>query len=599
MPTLGRNEVQEEFKWNLRDLFASDEEWRRRKKEMVARLSRLDEFKGTLSASSVRLLDALNYLSELEKEFILIAAYATMLSDQDTRQSEPLAMKQEMVQLRTQLSSAASFIEPEILRIPEQMLNAYLDENVGLSPYRHSLEDAMRRREHTLDDVQERLIAEAGLMADTAEEAHSILVNADMPYRVIKLSDGTDAKIDPTGYTLHRTRQQREDRINVFNAFFEVLKGFERTLGTELYGELKKNLFYREVRKYRSCLESALFPDNIPEKVYLNLLENVNANLPSLHRYLELRKRLLGLDQLHYYDLYPSMVKEVDLRFSYGEAKKAVLDAMAPLGGEYLGVLNRALSERWIDVLPNEGKRAGAYMEGHAYDVHPYVLTNFNGRYDDVSTLAHELGHAVHSSFSNHYQHFANSSYPIFLAEVASTVNEALLMNYHLERIKDKAERVSLLGGYLEGFRTTMFRQTQFAEFELRIHEAAEGGEALAGERLTSMYLDILKRYYGHEKICVIDDLYGVEWAYIPHFYMDFYVYQYATSFTASQAIASRIIEGDKDLIERYIGMLKSGSSEYAIPTLKKVGVDMLSREPFDLAMKRMNEIIAEIEDLI
>lgn len=594
-----REDIPDQYKWNLKDLFGSSVEWKSAKERLIARIADLTHFKENLGASSAQLLNGLDCYFDLEKEFMRISDYASMLSDQDTRRQEELAMKQEMVQLRTLLMGAASFMEPEILRMSKEMIDEFLGENPGLGIYRQYLDDVTRRREHTLDETEEKLLAEAGLMADTPGEAHGVLTNADLPYGTIRLSDGREVRIDPTSYTLHRASDDRDERIKTFNTFFGALKGFERTLGTELYGEIKKNLFYRNARRYSSCLESALFRDNIPLGVYRNLIENINANLPALHRYLGLRKRLLGLDELHYYDLYPSMVREVGLTFDYGQAKEAILSALSRLGEEYAGLVKKAFGEHWMDIYPNAGKRSGAYMSGQAYDVHPYILANFNGKYDDVSTLAHELGHAVHSSFSNRYQPYVNSRYPIFLAEVASTVNEALLMDFQLKRVSEKAEKISLLGGYLEGFRTTLFRQTQFAEFELRIHEAAENGEALTGDKFTKIYLDILKRYYGHgEGVCIIDDFYGIEWAYIPHFFMNFYVFQYSTSFTASQAVAAKIINGEGGVVDRYMEFLKSGSSDYAIPTLRKLGIDMLSREPFDLAIKRMNEIIDMIEDL-
>ena len=593
-----RDEIADEFKWDLSHIYASLDEWRDKRRSLEEKFQGLTDFSGTLGDSSSRLLGALDYFFGLEKELMLISSYANMLSDQDIRQSGPFAMKQEMTQMMTTLASAASFIEPEIIRIPEEKLAAFLREEEGLAIYRQYLDDIARRRDHTLDGNGEKLIAEAGIMSDSCEEVHSVLTNADLPYRTVRFGDGTEARIDPTSYTLHRTRPDRNDRIEVFNAFFGALKSFEKTFGAELYGEIKKNLFYRNARKYGSCLESALFADNIPVEVYRNLIENIHANLPALHDYLKLRKKLLRLDELCYYDLYPSMVAEVDMAIDYNGGKEEILRALEPLGKEYLAVIREAFGNRWIDVYPNKGKRSGAYMRGDAYDVHPYILTNFNGRYDDVSTLAHELGHAVHSSFSNKSQPFVNSHYPIFLAEVASTVNEALLVNYKLGRVDGK-EKISLLGGYLEGFRTTLFRQAQFAEFELLIHEAAERGEALTGEMYTGIYLDLLRKFYGHQQgVCSIDDLYGIEWAYIPHFFMNFYVFQYSTSFIASQAIAARILSREGEVVGKYLDFLRSGSSDYPIPTLKRLGIDMLGKEPFGLAIGRMKEVMRMIEEL-
>jgi oligoendopeptidase F len=333
--------------------------------------------------------------------------------------------------------------------------------------------------------------------------------------------------------------------------------------------------------------------------VYASLIKNINASLPTMHRYLKLKQEMLGLEDLHYYDLYASMVKESHASYTLAQARGLVLDATSCLGKEYTYVMEKAFGSRWIDVYPTAGKRSGAYMAGDAFDFHPYVLTNFNDTFDSVSTLAHELGHAAHSYFSNECQPYVNSRYPIFLAEVASTVNEALLVDYVLNCVKNSVEKISLLGGYLEQFRTTLFRQTQFAEFELRIHEAAEKGEALTGDGFSAAYLEILKKYYGHDEgVCNIDDHYGIEWAFIPHFYLNFYVFQYSTSFTASQAIAAKILEGDGKTIRKYLAFLKSGCSDYAIPTLKKVGIDMEHPEPFGLALSRMEGIMDQIEAL-
>jgi oligoendopeptidase F len=445
----------------------------------------------------------------------------------------------------------------------------------------------------------EKLIAEAGLMSDTAQEVYNIFSNAELPYKKIQLDDGREVTVDPVHYTLYRTSDNRNDRIKVFQAFFGALKEFERTFGTQLYGELKKNLFYKNARNYSSCLERALDHNNIPVQVYHSLIGNTNVHLPLLHRYLRLRQKRLAVAELHYYDIYPPLVPDIEQEYSYADSQNVILQSLARLGVKYREILLQAFGQRWIDVYPNPGKRSGAYMEGIAYDVHPYILMNYKGKFHDVSTLTHELGHALHSFFSNKNQSFVNSRYPIFLAEVASTVNEALLMDYVLKQTADREQKISLLGQYLEEFRGTLFRQTQFAEFELRIHELVEGGGSLTGEKFSQLYLDILKKFYGHdEKICVIDDLYGVEWAYIPHFYYNFYVFQYSTSFTAAQAVASRILQGDQEIIDGYLQFLANGCADYAIPTLQKLGIDMLSAEPFVLAMQRMQEIMDQIEIL-
>jgi oligoendopeptidase F len=594
-----REEIQDAYKWNLKDLFSSDQEWKSRKDELSGRLLSLSDLKGTLAHSASKLKSSLDFYFDLKKEVARLSAYAAMYSDQDTRQSVPLSMKQEISQLGTRLNSLAAFIAPEILEIPEDTLQAFYAGEPALGIYRHYLADVFRRSEHTLNEKEEKIVAEAGLMSDTPQEVNSILTNADLPYKTITLSDGKQVRVDPTNYVFYRASPNRSDRIKVFESFFSSLKSFERTLGTQLYGQMKRDTFYKNVRNYGSCLESALHQDNIPMEVYYNLIKNINANLPSLHRYLVLRKKMLGLDELHYYDSYSSMVKEIDLRYGYSEAKEAIQKSLSCLGKTYSDTLEKAFSQRWIDIYPNAGKRSGAYSEGDTYDVHPYILTNFNGRFDDVETLAHELGHTAHSYFSNKTQPFVNSRYPIFLAEVASTVNEALLMDYGLNSVTNEAQRLSILVDYLEGFRTTLFRQAQFAEFELQIHQEVEKGESLTGDKFTELYQKILKKHFGHaEGICTIDDLYGIEWAYIPHFYYNFYVFQYSTSFIAAQAIASRILRREENMVAAYIDFLKSGGSDYGIPTLKKLGIDMLSSYPFEQTMQKMNYVIDSIEKL-
>jgi oligoendopeptidase F len=596
----GREDIAEQYKWRLSDLYDSIDSWKEQKLFIENELEKIGSFKGTLNQSGKKLFEALDLYSKLEKEFLRLYAYASMLSDQDTRQSEPMGLKQEMTHLQTSLKSISSFIEPEILTIPVHKINTFFKEIAELEPYRHYVDDILRRKKHTLNQSEERLVAQASLMAGTAHEVFNILSNADLPYPEVQLSDGETVRIDPTNYALYRESKNREDRKRIFEVFFETLQKFQRTFGTQLYGELKKNLFYKNVRNYESSLHASLDKNNIPRAVFHKLIENVNKNLHTLHRYLQLRGKMLGIKDLNFYDAYPSLTKEVDLTYTYDQARELIQNSLSLLGKEYNVIIQKALEDNWIDVYPNTGKRTGAYMDGIAYDVHPYILLNFKGKYNDVSTLTHELGHALHSYFSNENQAYVNSHYPIFLAEVASTVNEALLMDYMLNHIDDKNERLALLGNLLDGFRGTLFRQTQFAEFELKIHELTEKGESLTGDRFTELYLEIFKKYYGHDDgIMYIDDLYGVEWAYIPHFYYNFYVYQYSTSFTASQAIVTKILENEPGLIKKYIKFLSSGCSQYPIPTLREVGVDMTSDEPFDLTIKKMNKVMDEIELLI
>lgn len=595
-----RSEIDDKYKWNLQDLYESKDAWRAEKARVAEEFKKIPAYKGKLGESAKTLLDAMINIHAIEKEFVKLYVYASMLSDEDKRESGPLSMEQEMEQMDTEYGKLTAYIEPEILSIPEEKLNSFYKAEPKLETYRQYLGDIQRRKKHTLSEKEEAIVAEAGRMAGTAQSIYGIYKNADMQRPTVKLADGTEVRLDDAGYAGNRASSVREDRKKVFEAFFGEVDKYRRTWGTQLYGEIQKNIFYKNVRNYDSSLERALDRNNIPVSVYHKLIENINKNLPTLHRYLNLRKRMLGVEDLYYYDMYASLVSDVDLAYTYDEAYETVKKALAVLGDDYVKTLDKANKERWIDVYPNTGKRSGAYSQGSAYDIHPYILLNYNGKYDDMSTLAHELGHTMHSYFSNKNQPYVNSHYPIFLAEVASTANEALLIDYELNRIKDPQKRLSLLGSYLESFRTTLFRQTQFAEFELKVHELAEKGEALTGDRFNEIYLDILKRYYGHDKgIVKIDDLYAIEWAYIPHFYYNFYVFQYSTSFTASQALAQKMLTGGDEMVDGYLDFLSSGRSEYAIPTLKKVGIDMTTDEPFNLTMKKMNMVMDEIEKIL
>ncbi len=598
--TRERAEVPEQYKWKLEDLYASDQAWNEAKQKLVSQFDDVTKYQGKLAGSASELLACLEFDSRVSKEFGRLYSYASMKSDQDTRNSKYLAMKQEMQQLSTDYNSKAAFITPEIARMDKETIDKFIEQESGLKIYKMALYDIQRKKAHTLSEKEEKILAEAGLLADGPSTIYSIFSNAELPYPEITLSDGTTAKLTKAGYSLYRASPNREDREAVFQAFWETFTRFEGTFGTQLYANVKKDMFYARTRGYESSLHSALDENNIPTEVYLALIENVTNNLDSFHRFLNLKKRMLGVETLKYSDVYAPVVKGIDLKYTFDEAKKLVLDSIKPLGSSYGRIVEKAFEERWIDVYPTPGKRAGAYSNGSAYDVHPYILLNYNDQYDDVSTLAHELGHTMHSYYSNKNQPYPTADYSIFVAEVASTFNEALLIDKMLKEIKDDDTRLSLLMNYLEGIRVTVFRQTQFAEFELRIHEKAERGEPLTGDVLNEIYGEILKKYYGHDKgLCHIDDLYTVEWAYVPHFYYNFYVYQYSTSFTASTALAEKVLGKEKGGVGKYIEFISSGGSDYPIELLKKAGVDMTGAEPFNKTMTAMNRTMDEIEAIL
>ena len=596
-----RSKVADKYKWNLAEVYASPAAWRAQKEKITAELPKIREFEGTLSASPKTLADALELMSRLDKELTRLYVYASMLSDEDTRDSVPQGMQQEMQQIAATFGAHASFIEPEIVKMGSAGAEKAIAAEPRLAPYAFYLRDIARRAAHTLSDAEEKLLADAGPLAGSPNNIYTILTNADFPYPTVTLHDGKTIKVDQAGYSELRASSNRDDRRVAMSAFFNALGGFGRTLGMTMNANVQKDLFYTKARKYNSDLDAALNGPNIPVSVYMRLIDGVNKHLPTFHRYLKLRKRMLGLtDDLRYYDLYAPLVSSVNLRYTPEEAQKLVIDAMAPLGTEYQATLRRAFSDRWLDWNPTEGKVSGAYSNGGAYDVHPYMLLNYLGQYNDVSTVAHELGHTMQSYFSNKTQPYPTANYPTFVAEVASTFNEALLIDYMLKQIKDTPTRLSLLGNYLEGIKATVFRQTQFAEFELRMHEMAQKGEPITGDALAKLYLDITRRYYGHDqKVTVVDDYIGHEWSFIPHFYRDFYVFQYATSFTAAEALSAKVLSGDQAATKRYLTFLAAGGSKYPIDLLKDAGVDMTTDEPLDLTIRRMNQVMDETEKLL
>jgi len=595
-----RTKTPDKYTWNLAEIYPSDAAWRTAKTALGADLPQLGQFRGKLASTSAMLADALEKQSAFDKTLSRLYVYASMLADQDTRDAAHEGMRQEMHQLAAAFGAEASFMEPELLKAGEPAIKALVASEPRLKVYAFYLGDVFRRAQHTLTDAEEKLLADAGPLAGNPSNVYTILSNADFPYPTVTLSDGTSVKLDQAAFGALRALPNRADREKVMSTFFGALASFGRTFGTSMNGEVQKVLFYSKARKYPSALTAQLDGPNIPSSVYTRLVDGVNRNLPAFHRYLKLRKQMMKVDQLHYYDLYAPLVSSVALQYTPGEAQKLVLAAVAPLGTEYQATIGRAFDSRWIDLFPNDGKVSGAYSNGGAYDVHPYMLINYNGQYTDVSTLAHELGHTMQSYFSNKVQPYPLAGYPIFVAEVASTFNESLLIDYMLGQIKDDDTRLSLLGNYLENIKGTVFRQTQFAEFELRMHEMAKKGEPITGDALSKLYLDITKKYYGHDQgVCLVDDYIAHEWSYIPHFYRDFYVFQYATSFTASSALAEKVKAGDPDATKRYLAFLSAGGSKYPVELLRDAGVDMTTDEPLDLTIKQMNRIMDEMEKLI
>jgi len=596
-----RSAIEEKYKWNLADVFPDEAAWRASKDRIAKEVKGLRSYQGKLGSSAEFLAGALDAIWQTDKEIARLSVYSAMLSDQDTREAGPQGMQQEVQQLTADFKAQTAFVEPELLQVGAAVIDGFLQSEPRLATYRFYLHDIARRAPHTLSDAEERILADAIPLAASGQNIYSILTNADFPYPTVTLSDGRERRLDPSGFAEVRTSANRQDRDLGMSSFFGALGTFNRTFGIMMNANVQKVAFYAKTRKYASHLEAALDGPNIPVSVYARLIDGVNRWLPTFHRYLRLRRRMMGLtDTLRYYDLYAPLVSSVRLTFTPEEAQHEIVTAFGPLGREYTAVVGRSFNERWIDFFPSTGKRSGAYSEGGAYDVHPYMLLNYLGQYNDVSTLAHELGHTMHSYYSNKTQPYALANYPTFVAEVASTFNEALLIDHVLRATQDTPTRLSLLGSYLENIKATVFRQTQFAEFELKMHQTAERGEPITGEALSRLYLETTRKFYGHDAgTCVVDDYVSNEWSYIPHFYFGFYVFQYATSFTAAEALSAKVLAGDDEARQRYLTFLGSGTSKYPIELLKDAGIDMTSDEPLDLTMNKMNMVMDEIERLL
>jgi oligoendopeptidase F len=597
---LERNDIPQKYKWNLNDMFPSISDWDKAKNEVAQKIEDVVKYKGHIAESPNTMLEALNNYFDLLKKFYRVSEYASRLSDEDLRIAKYQAMTQEVSHLGTEISEKTAFLSPEIVKITPEKIDSFLKENPKLEDFKMFIGNIQRLRAHTLSEGEEKILASFGSVVETPSNVYDIFNDAEFPYAKVKLSDGQDIILSSSAYTKYRGSQNREDRKLIFENFFDTYGKYKNTLGANYAGKVKTDYVFAKDRNYNSSLEASLAPNNIPISVYENLITQIHNNLTTLQRFLNLKKRMLGVDILHYYDLYTPIVKKVDLKFTIEEGQNIILKALNPMGKEYIETVQKAFNNRWIDYIPSNGKRSGAYSSS-AYDVHPYILTNWNGDYESVSTLAHELGHTMHSYFSNKNQTFPNSDYSIFVAEIASTCNETLLNNYMVQNANNDEEKLYLLGSYLELLRTTIFRQTLFAEFEWEVHKLAEQGSPLTGESLSQLYYNLVKEYYGNDKgDCIIDSNIAYEWEYIPHFVnYTYYVYQYATSLIYATAFAEKIIDEGKPAVEKYYNLLKGGGSDYPIEIIKKAGIDPLSSEPFQLTMKRMNDVMDQIETIL
>jgi oligoendopeptidase F len=598
-----RASIPAKYKWDLTPIYPSNAAWRAAKEKLEVDIASVRQLKGTLGKSSAALADALERVTALRKTFYRVATYANMQADEDTRHAEHQGMRQEVTLVAASFGAEVAFVEPEILQIGREKIQQFLSSEPRLGSYRFYLEEILRQAPHTLSEPEERILASAASVTIAPSTTSGLLLNAEFPFPSVTLSDGRTVKVDQQAFADLRQSKNRADREKVMSAYFRALGSFSQTLGSTLTGSVRASQFYASMRKYESDLAARLDDANIPVSVYSRLIDGVNRNLPSFHRYLKLRKQMMGVDELHYYDLYAPLVGSVNLEYTPEEAHEHIAAAVVPLGTDYVTAINRAFNERWIDLMPNEGKRSGAYATGAAYDVHPYMLINYNGKYTDMSTVAHELGHAMHSFHSNRAQPFHLAGYQTFVAEVASQFNEDLLLEYILKQVKERDVRIAILGNYLETLKATVFRQTQFADFELQVHQLAQQGKPLTGESMAKLYLDITKKYYGHDQgVCIVDDYIAHEWSGVPHFYNSYYVFQYATSFTAATALSEGVLAAGargSDATKRYIQFLSAGGSKHPIDLLRDAGVDMTTDQPLELTVKKMNRVMDEIEKLL
>ncbi len=590
-----RNEIEEECKWKIDNIYASTEAWEHDFQQLKERVPKLKEFQGRLG----NITDLKAYLKveeELARVLEKLYVFAHMKSHEDTSNSEFQTLVNKIDSFMAQFSSYNAFFTPEILSLEDGTIEKILDSDDELKVYDTFFKVLLKEKPHILSKEMEELLASASDCLGASEGIYSMLTNADMTFGKIKDENGHEIELTEGNYSSLINSKDRRVRKDAFKLLFGTYKKFENTIATSLTSSLKTFIFYAKTRKYASSLEASLKPNDIPVKVYKNAIQTINNNLKSLHRYVELKKKLLGLDEIHMYDLYVSVIDIPKAHIDYSEAVEMVKEGLKPLGQEYLDIFDEGINEGWVDVYENKGKRSGAYSWG-SYDTMPYVLLNYNYELNDVSTLAHEMGHSIHSYYTRKEQPYVYGNYTLFCAEVASTTNEILLINDLINKEQDKNKKLYLINQELEQIRTTVYRQLMFAEFELITHETLENGGSLTSDDLNNIWFDLNKKYFGPKM--VVDEEIQIEWARIPHFYSDFYVYQYATGYAAASAFAKSILENGEVAVEKYKGFLKAGGSLYPIDTLKNAGVDMTTPKPLEATIERFDELLDMLENLI
>ncbi|MFC2130593.1 oligoendopeptidase F [Bacteroidota bacterium] len=592
-----RTDVDSRYTWDLTQMYKTEEDWKKDYQKIESKLTKIKSLEGKLGSSASVLYEALSFTDKLWAEFSKLRQYASLAKDLDLSNNENLAMFENANNLGNKLSTAISYMRPEILSIPDDRMKQFINSNEDLKLYEHKLDDLLRMKAHTLTKGEEEIMALAGPVDANFMATYRLWANADVQYPTIKDENGEDIQLSPARYYAGMASLDRNYRERVYKNYYIPFMQFKNTLTSLYFGSIKSNIFQAKARKYNSTLEWSLDQVNVPVEVYKNLVNSVNENLKPLQRWCSLKKKILGIDEMHPYDVYVTLFPASKKKYSYDEGVDLVLKALMPLGEDYQKNLKHAFDNRWVDVYETKGKRSGAYSTGSSKETHPYVLLNWGGELDDVFTMAHEMGHNIHSLYSAMEQPYPYADYPIFLAEVASITNEMLLLDYLIEHSETKDQKLALIEKYLNNMKGTFFRQTRFAEFEMVIQEMVENGEALTPDLMAKTFGEMYMKYWGSDM--VVDDEEKNSWSRIHHFFYDYYVYSYATSFAAAQLIAENIKNEGQPAIERHLNFLKSGDSDYPIPTLKKNGVDMTGPAPIVAVAKKMDELIDQMEELL
>ncbi len=590
-----RDDIKDEYKWDLSKIYSSKEDWQKDFDIAKEEILKIKDYKDNFLKNGKKFYEFLKYDENVSRRLEKIYYYAHLNYDADTLNERYKVMMNKVSDLYVIYSELSSFVTPELLKLDKKKLESFYDDEEKLKEYKFNIENIYRYKKHTLDEDKERMLSNLSNCLSSPEEIYEVLTDSDFEYDYIIDEDGNKVKFNESNYSLFIKSKDRNIRKKAFEMLHDKYKKYIRTIATIYKSEVETNVVTAKIKNYDSAISASLYSDNVPVKIYDNLIKVVNDNLNVLYNYYDLKKKILSLDEFHMYDTYVEIINKVDKKYTFDEAKEIVISALSVLGDEYISNLKKAFDEKWIDIYHNKGKRSGAYSSGN-YDINPYVLLNYEGTLDDVSTLAHELGHSMHTYLSCHNNPYQYSSYEIFVAEVASTVNELLLANYMLKNSKDKNEKLAIINHILDLYKATLFRQTMFAEFERKTHSLREQGEVLTSDLLSNIYYDLIKKYFGKNVVC--DDLIKYEWARIPHFYYGFYVYKYATGISAASYIVDGILNNKEGQLESYINFLKTGGSMYPLDELKVANIDLTNEEVIQSAIKTFEKYIKKFIEI-